>query len=87
MNKDELKQKILEFLKTNKYTSLHNLCPIGVILPIDAKDVDDLTNPTCLIKTFDTLCELEAEGKIVNSYKGTAKDLNTAMIASKWYLK
>ncbi len=87
MEKEELKLKILERLKKNGNVDKWHEGQIASLVFILAKDHTDLNNSEHKLQIYNALCELEKEGKVVNSCSVPTKDLNKAMLASRWYLK
>ncbi|MCI1967308.1 hypothetical protein [Clostridium luticellarii] len=83
MDKENLKQEILDILKKHNYISGLSECPMTTLkflLKIDNAHLD--TSPI-----YDALCELEEEDKVIKSFEPSAGNLNMKINASRWYLK
>lgn len=89
MDKEELKQKIIKYLKDGKYTSSFKTCQIGNLLFLVAKNFQDINNPSHQYILYDALCELENAGIVIkNSINPFEKSSKEKIIqASRWYLK
>ncbi|MCI1944051.1 MAG: 30S ribosomal protein S8 [Clostridium luticellarii] len=83
MDKENLKQEILDILKKHNYISGLSECPMTTLkflLKIDNAHLD--ASPI-----YDALCELEEEDKVIKSFEPSAGNLNMKINASRWYLK
>ncbi|HBC97181.1 MAG TPA: hypothetical protein DC034_10350 [Clostridium sp.] len=78
MDKEDLKQQILDILRKHNYISELSECPVATLKFLLKLD-------TSLI--YDALCELQEEDKVIKSFEPSAGNLNMKINASRWYLK
>lgn len=83
IDKEKLKQEILELFKKHNYRSKLSECPIATLkflLKIDNTYLD-----TFLI--YGALCELQEEDKVIKSFELSTGNLSMKINSSRWYLK
>ena len=83
MDKENLKQEILDILEKHNYISRLSECPMTTLRFL--LKIDDAHLDASLI--YDALCELQEEDKVIKSFEPFAGDLNMKINASRWYLK
>lgn len=79
MDKENLKQEILDILEKHNYISGLSECPMTTLKFL--LKIDDVSI------IYDDLCELQEEDKVIKSFEPSAGDLNQKINASRWYLK
>ncbi|MFL0197516.1 hypothetical protein ACJDU8_18390 [Clostridium sp. WILCCON 0269] len=79
MDKENLKQEILDILEKHNYISRLTECPMTTLRFL-LKGYD-----ASLI--YDALCELQEEDKVIKSFEPFAGNPNQKINASRWYLK
>ena len=79
MDKENLKQEILDILEKHNYISGLSECPMTTLKFL--LKIDDVSI------IYDDLCELQEEDKVIKSFEPSAGNLNMKINASRWYLK
>ncbi|MCH3965895.1 MAG: hypothetical protein LKE46_16900 [Clostridium sp.] len=79
MDKEDLKQEILDILEKHNYISGLSECQMATLKFL--LKIDDAS----LI--YDALCELQEEDKVIKSFEQFAGNPNQKINTSRWYLK
>lgn len=79
MDKENLKQEILNTLQEYNYISELSECPMTT-LKFLLKIYDESS-------IYDALCELQEEEKVIKSFEPFAGNLNQKINMSRWYLR
>ncbi|APM37892.1 hypothetical protein [Clostridium kluyveri] len=79
MDKENLRQEILDMLEKHNYISRLSECPMTTLKFL--LKIDDAS----LI--YDALCQLQEEDRVIKSFEPFAGNSNQKINASRWYLK
>ena len=83
IDKEKLKQEILELFKKHNCRSKLSECPITTLKFL--LKIDDAYLDTFLI--YGALCELQEEDKVIKSFELSDGSLSMKINSSRWHLK